>query len=73
MSNTSTSHLTNIWKGEISNESQFPDKLKLTGATSVFKKEDHNFLKNCRLVNILSMISKKFKRIIQKQIKSYID
>ena len=39
----------------------------------MFKKEDASLLKNYRPVSVLSVVSKIFERIIQKQILEYID
>ena len=41
--------------------------------TPVFKKEDASLLKNYRQVSVLSVVSKIYERIIQKQILEYID
>ena len=40
--------------------------------TPVFKKEDVSLLKNYRPLNVLSLVSKIYERIMQKQISEYI-
>ena len=56
-----------IWSNEIITQKCFPNNLKLTDVTPVFKKKDASLLKNYRPV------SKIYERIMQKQILEYID
>ena len=47
--------------------------LKLANVTPLFKKEDASLLKNYRPVSVLPVVSKIYKRIMQRQILEYID
>ena len=49
-------------------EEQFPDDLKLADISPVFKKEDSLSKKNYRSINVLSVLSKVFERIIADQL-----
>ena len=44
---------------------RFPENLKLSKITAVFKKEDKNLAKNYRPVNVLPTLSKVFEKIMQ--------
>ena len=65
--------LNKIWNNEIITQKSFPNNLKLTHVTTVFKKENVSLLKNYRPVSVLPVVSKSYKRIKQKQILEYID
>ena len=60
--------LNDIWNNEIITQKCFPNNLKLADVTPVFKKEDASLLKNYRPVSVLSVVSKIYERIMQKQI-----
>ena len=45
---------------------QFSDNLKLADVTPMFKKEDRNLVKHDRPVNVLSVISKIFRKKMTK-------
>ena len=73
MSEACATYLTRTWSNEIIGKHQFLDNLKLTDVTNVSKKEDRNLVKNYRPLSVLLVISKIFKRKLQKQIMFYID
>ena len=52
---------------------EFPNEMKNTDVTPVFKKDDPTKAKNYRPVSVLSFVSKVFERIMQKQISEYIN
>ena len=52
---------------------EFPNEMKKTDVTPVFKKDDPTKAKNYRPVSVLSFVSKVFERIMQKQISEYIN
>ena len=51
----------------------FPDKLRRSDVTPVFKKGDTTKAKNYRPVSVLPEVSKIFERVMHKQISFYID
>ena len=65
--------LNDIWNNEIITQKCFPNNLNLADVTHVFKKEDGSLLKNYRPVSGLLVVSKIYKRIMQRQIFEYID
>ena len=65
--------LNDIWNKEIITQKCFRNNLKLADVTPVFKKEDTSLLKNYRPVSVLTVVSKIYERIMQKQILQYID
>ena len=73
VSDICASALNDIWNKDIITQRSFPNNLKLADVTPVFKKEDASLLKNYRLVNVLSVVSKICERIMQKQILGHID
>ena len=73
MSNICAPALNDIWNNEIITQKCFPNNPKVGDVTPVFKKEDASLLKNYRQVSVLSVVSKIYERIIQKQILEYID
>ena len=58
--------LNDIWNNETITQKSFPNNLKLTNVTPVFKKEDASLLKNYRPVSALTVVSKIYERIMQK-------
>ena len=72
VSDICVSALNDIWNKDIITQKSFPNNLKLANVTPVFKKEDASLLKNYRLVNFLSVVSKIYERIMQKQILGHI-
>ena len=66
-------YLLNVWNNEIVLNHCFPDNLKLADITPIFKKDDATLAKNYRPVSVLPCASKRFERIIQKQLMSYVD
>ena len=50
----------------------FPDSLKLADTNPVFKKKDPLNKTNCRPVSVLSIVSKLFEKIMQKQVNGFI-
>ena len=65
--------LMNIWNREIIENQKFPCKLKLANITPIFKKFESVLEKNYRPVSILPIVSKVFERIMQGQMKTYIN
>ena len=65
--------LNDIWNKEKITQKSFPNNLTLVDVTPVFKKEDASLLKNYRPVIVLSVVSKTYERIMQKQILEYIN
>ena len=51
----------------------FPQNLKLTDITPVYKKKDPTLVENYRSVSVLPTVSKAFERIIQKQVSTHIE
>ena len=49
-------------------DGKFPDQLKKTGVSPVFKKGNHNDKTNYRPVSVLPSLSKIYKRLIYNQI-----
>ena len=54
-------------------EINFTGSLKLADVTPVFKNEDASLLKNYSPETILALVSKTYRRSMQKQILEYID
>ena len=65
--------LAQIWNTEIVLNKKFPSKLKLSDITPLFKKIDKTSKKNYRPINLLPVVSKIFERIMEKQIKLFMD
>ena len=53
-------------------KSQFPQNLKLADLTPVYKKNDPLHQTNYQPISVLSVVSKMFRRIMQKQINDFI-
>ena len=64
--------LTNILNPSII-EGVFPDKLKCTDITPIFKSVDSVAKKNYRPVSILNSVSKLFEKLKQKQLNPFFD
>ena len=62
-----------IWNNEIINYSKFPTELKYADIDPIFKRLESFLVKNYRPVSILPVVSNVFERIMQKQMKSYVD
>ena len=62
-----------IWNDEIIKNKKFPSKLKCADITPIFKKLDSTFRENYRPVSVLPVVSKIFERLMQSQMKDYID
>ena len=65
--------LMQIWNKEIIENKKFPSKLKYADITPIFKKLECISKENYRPVSILPVVSKVFERIMQNQIKLYVD
>ena len=65
--------LQNMRNSEILGKLYFPNKLKLTDITPVFKRKDPTLVENYRPIRVFSSVSKIFERIIQKQLSNYVD
>ena len=66
-------YLVKIWNGEVVGQNNFSVNLKLADVTPVFKKDDATLAKNYRPVSVLPTVSKVFERILQSQMKEYIE
>ena len=64
--------LQNLFNDMLS-KGNFPDNMKLTDITPVFKKKDPLKKESYRTVSVLSAISKIFKKLMQKQMVGYIE
>ena len=64
--------LTNFINGAIRNN-KFPDSLKLTDITTVYKKLDPSDKANYRPVSVLPLFSKVFEKIIYDQLYEYLE
>ena len=53
--------------------SDFPDKLKVTDITPIFKKDDPQKSKNYRPVSVLPVVSKVFERLLHKQMSLHVE
>ena len=53
--------------------SNFPDKLKVTDVSPIFKKDDPQKPKNYRPVSVLPVVSKILERLLYKQMSSHIE
>ena len=73
VSNICATALNHICNNEINTHKSFPNNLKLADVKPVFKKEDATFLKNCRPVSVLLVVSKIYEINMRKQILEYID
>ena len=62
-----------IWNKEIKGNKKFPSKLKYADLTPIFKRLDCVLKEIYRSVSILPVVSKIFERIMQKQMKEYIE
>ena len=56
-----------------SQNSKFPNELKLADLTPILKKEDPSRAKNYKSVSVLPSVSKVFERILHRQVSSYVD
>ena len=65
--------LAEIWNKECVYGKIYPDKLKLSDITPVYKALESSFKKNYRPISVLPIISKLFEKIMDKQIDGYID
>ena len=65
--------LCDIWNVQIMRNGTFPNKLKLADIKPVHKKLEQIFAKNYRPVSILSVISKVFERLMQKQMNDFVN
>ena len=65
--------LMQIWNKEIIENMKFPSELKCADISPIFKKVDRVLKENYRPVSILPVVSKIFERIMQKQIKIYVE
>ena len=62
-----------IWNKEIIENKKFPSELKCADICALFKKLDCTLKENYRPVSILPVVSKIFERILQNQIKTYVE
>ena len=65
--------LMQIWNIEVIENMNLPTKLKYADINPIYKKLEHIFVENYRPVSILSVVSKIFERIMQKQISLYVE
>ena len=65
--------LMQIWNKEIIENKKFPSELKCANICPIFKKLDCTFKETYRPVSILQVVLKIFERIIQNQIKTYVE
>ena len=65
--------LTQIWNNEVILNKKFPSNLKLADITPLFKKLEPILKENYRPVSLLPVVSKIFERIMQKQMKPFMD
>ena len=68
-----TTPLIEIWKMEIVQGRKFADQLKLADITPLHKKLETILKENYRPVSLLPVVSKLFERIMQKQMKAFIE
>ena len=68
-----TAPLLQVWNDEIIERQKFPSQLKIADLTPIFKKLEGISKKNYRPVSILPVVSKIFERLMQTQIKSFIE
>ena len=67
-------YLARIWNEEVVGLNKFPKDLKLAAdVTPIFKKDNATQIKNYRPVSVLPTVSKIFERLMNIQIKNYID
>lgn len=62
-----------IWNLEIIDNQKFPSKLKCADISPIFKKLDCVLKENYRPISILPVVSKIFERIMEQQIKYFIE
>ena len=62
-----------VWNTEVVQNKIFSNNLKVVDITQICKRCDSTLEKNYRPVSILSVVSKIFERIMQKQIANYIE
>ena len=62
-----------IWNEELINKKTFSGKLKLADISPIFKKLDSICVQNYRPVSVLSVISKIFERLMQKQTGDFLE
>ena len=65
--------LAQIWNEEVIRNKKFPSKLKLADITPLFKKLETVLKENYRPVSLLPVVSKIFERIMQKQMKPFME
>ena len=65
--------LSQIWKSEIVQGRKFAEQLKRGDITPLHKKLENILKENYRPVSLLPVVSKLFERIMQKQMKTFID
>ena len=65
--------LMQIWNNEIVDCRKFPNTLKCADITPIFKKLESILVNNYRPISILPVVPKIFERIMQKQMKLYIN
>ena len=65
--------LVQIWNNEVVLNEKFPSKLKSADITSLHKKMETVLKENYRPVSLLPVVSKIFERIMQKQMKPFMD
>ena len=65
--------LKEIWNKEIIDNLKFPTKLKLADITPVHKKLGTIFRENYRPVSVLPVVSKIFERILENQMKPFVE
>ena len=65
--------LMHIWNNEIVCTKKFPTKLKLADITPIFKKLETILVDNYRPISILPTVSKIFERLMQNQMKDYVE
>ena len=65
--------LAQIWNNEVILNLKFPSKLKTADITPLFKKLESVLKENYRPVSLLPVVSKNFERIMQKQMKPFMD
>ena len=65
--------LANIWNNEIVQRNIFPNELKLADLTPIFKNLDRLSPKNYRPISGLPTISKVFERVLQKQMRTFVE
>ena len=65
--------LADIWNTEVILKRKFPSKLKLADITPLHKKLETVFKENYRPISLLPVVSKIFERIMQDQMKMFME